>query len=509
MGIRAVLVNVMFVTVIGGCSLPPVNSRVQSQYYSVQEVSNTRLAAEVLPLLEEHPGLSGFAPIQNALDAFTARRLLIEAADKSLDVQYYIWRDDLTGTLLLNYLYEAAKRGVRVRLLLDDHGSGGLDDWLSALNNHENIEVRLFNPFPFRLFKLSRFLWDFSLANRRMHNKSFTADNLMSVVGGRNVGDEYFGATEGLLFSDADILAIGPIVTETSADFDKFWQSPLAYPLEQLVSPKKELSEQEIRKEIQRASQRQEAQKYLAKTSETEFVTDLTQGLNPFRFSQIDLLSDSPDKIIDPESAERSFLEQLDVLADNPQINFDVVSPYFVPGESGAQSFIEMQKRGVKVRILTNAGEATDVKAVHAGYMKYRKRLLEAGIEIYEMKRFTSTQEQEKAGLFGSSGSSLHAKTFAKDAEKVFVGSFNFDPRSANLNTEMGYLIHHPGFSQELHTVFDQNLESLSYRLVLTEKGELGWQRSNGEVLTKEPGQGFWSQLWLTFLGRLPIEWLL
>lgn len=225
------------VALVSGCSLSPLQTRSDSQFISPAEAQDTTLGRALQPLADAHPGLSGIRALPDAHNAFAVRGLLTRAAEKSLDVQYYIWRNDTTGMLLLQNLQNAADRGVRVRLLLDDNGiSKKLDKDLALLNTHPNFEVRLFNPFVWRSPKTLNYLTDFHRLNHRMHNKSFTVDNMATVVGGRNIGDEYFGATDQVLFADLDVLAFGEVVQSVSADFDKYWSSPMAYPIDQIVT---------------------------------------------------------------------------------------------------------------------------------------------------------------------------------------------------------------------------------------------------------------------------------
>ncbi|MBN9407350.1 MAG: phospholipase D family protein, partial [Burkholderiales bacterium] len=220
---------------LAGCSLPPLAGRSTSAALELPAARDTQLGRALGPELAAHPGLSGIHALDHPHDAFAARVLLARAAERTLDVQYYIWRGDTTGTLLLAELLAAAERGVRVRLLLDDLGTAGLDGPLAAMNGHPRIEVRLFNPFAWRSPKPLGYLADLRRANRRMHNKSFTVDNQASIVGGRNVGDEYFGATSGVLFADLDVLAVGPVVQDVSDDFDRYWASASAYPAERIL----------------------------------------------------------------------------------------------------------------------------------------------------------------------------------------------------------------------------------------------------------------------------------
>jgi cardiolipin synthase C len=207
-----------------GCNtLPPLVNRTTST--AILNTDTTRLGTAISPLVDAHPGKSGIYPLADAREAFAARALLAHAAERTLDLQYYIWRGDMSGTLLFNAVRNAADRGVRVRLLLDDHGTSGVDRILVALDSHPNIEVRLFNPFLIRTPRAINYLFDFFRLNRRMHNKSFTADNQATIIGGRNVGDEYFGTNDGLLYVDLNVMGVGPVVSDTSKDFDRYWVS--------------------------------------------------------------------------------------------------------------------------------------------------------------------------------------------------------------------------------------------------------------------------------------------
>lgn len=245
----------VLLTVITGCSLPPLLERSESHGISAEEAYSTMLGKALQPLVAANAGLSGIQALPDAHDAFAVRGLLIRAAEKSLDIQYYIWRNDTTGMLLLQNIHTAADRGVRVRLLLDDNGiNKKLDSDLALLNTHPNIEIRLFNPFVWRSPKALNYLTDFFRLNHRMHNKSLTVDNVATVVGGRNIGDEYFGATDQVLFADLDVLAFGNVVQAVSNDFDAYWASPLSYPIEQLVktNPKHSIKDLDLTENIKK-----------------------------------------------------------------------------------------------------------------------------------------------------------------------------------------------------------------------------------------------------------------
>ena len=505
---------VLLLTCLTACSaLPPMEGRTVSQALSSADGADTRLGEGLSPWIEQHPGLSGVFPLPDALDAFAARLLLIAAAQRTIDIQYYIWRDDITGNLLLRALHEAARRQVRVRLLLDDNGASGLDGSLALLNAEPNIEVRLFNPFPQRRFKMLGFLTDFSRLNRRMHNKSLTVDGQATVVGGRNIGDEYFGATDGVAFADLDVLVAGEAVDDVSGDFDRYWNSASAYPLETLVSLPPSASPTPLWRLGSKNDLDQNARLYMRAATQSLFIENLLAGKLDMQWVPVRMVSDDPAKVLGQAPPEALLLPRLMQLLGLPTESVDLVSPYFVPMEQGVQAFGGLVEQGVKVRILTNAMEATDVVAVHAGYAKYRKPLLERGVELYETRRQRSENApKEKAGPFGSSGSSLHAKTFAVDGKRVFVGSFNFDPRSARFNTELGFVIESPSMAQAIARVFDSSVHQRAYELQLDENGKLVWLEetaSGVRRLTQEPSTSFWQRLWVRFLSLLPIEPLL
>lgn len=472
------------------------------------------LGKTMLPLVRSHAQQSGIMPLADAYSAFAARMLLTNSAQKTLDVQYYIWRNDNTGILLLHALYKAAERGVRVRLLIDDNGiSSSMDARLAALDSHPQIEVRLFNPFPFRTFKRLGYLTDFSRLNRRMHNKSYTADNQVTIIGGRNVGDEYFGASEGVLFADLDVMAIGQVVSDTSNDFDRYWASASSYPAHMLLPAPLEGDLQALADAAERAEKTVTGEGYLKALSDSQFIRDFLDGRQDFDWAKVELISDSPDKILGLASKDELMIVDLARILRSPRQSVDLVSPYFVPTQRGADWFAALAQRGVQVRILTNALESTDVAAVHAGYAKWRVPLLKAGIQLYEMRaQGESAGMASYLGPFGSSGSSLHAKTFTIDGERVFIGSFNFDPRSARLNTELGFIIESPRLAKKVQEIFDNSVPQGSYHVRLDSNEQLVWQSFEHGVEQRysvEPGTTWLQRFTVKALSILPIDWLL
>ena len=430
--------------------------------------------------------------------------LLARAAERSLDVQYYIWHADTSGGLLAHELWQAAERGVRVRLLLDDNNTRGADEAIAALDAHPNIEVRLFNPYANRGFRLGELATDFARLNRRMHNKSFTADNQAAIVGGRNVGDEYFGADSPVEFADLDVLAVGAVVPEVSAAFDAYWNSESAYPAASLIDQAGQL------RPLERIEEQPDAARYLQAVRATPLVQMLLSGSLPLEWAAARVVQDDPAKVRHPpEKTELHLLPRLEKAMGKPLRELDLVSPYFVPTKDGAAALTALAESGVRVRVLTNSLAATDVSPVHAGYAKYREELLRAGVRLFELKpNVEDVKTKDKGRGAGNSDASLHAKTFGVDRSRIFVGSFNFDPRSARLNTEMGIVVESQTLASRLSEALDRDMANVAYEVRLSSDGSLEWVERDVRH-TSEPGAGVLKRLWIGFLSILPIEWLL
>jgi putative cardiolipin synthase len=523
---------------LGGCaSLPaPVG---KSASRALAHTADTELGRGLAKDLAAHPDLSGIHALQNAEDAFAARILLARHAQRSLDLQYYIWHGDTTGQLMFEAVWQAAERGVRVRLLLDDANTGGLDPTLAALDAHPNVEIRLFNPFANRGFRAGDFMLDFSRVNRRMHNKSFTADNQVAIVGGRNIGDEYFGANMEVGFQDLDVLAVGPVVQQVSDEFDLFWNSASAYPAAGLLPRAASDAPAMLLQRWARVHDNPDAQGYLDAVRRTPLVRELDQGSLSFEWTHAKVLHDDPSKVLEPtDRSDLQLLPQLLAQMGQPKTSLDLVSPYFVPGRGGSDDLVKLAQSGVKVRVLTNSLAATDVAPVHAGYSKYREDLLRGGVTVYELKPGIGVAPPDKdanrdvdsgnasdrdpprsripgsGGSQGSSAASLHAKTFAVDGQRIFVGSFNLDPRSSRLNTEMGVLIDSPVLAGQLDRMFDTRIPLDAYHVQLGPDGHgLQWTETGpggAELIYRsESGARPMKRLYLELLEVLPIEWLL
>jgi len=481
--------------------------------------AGTRLAKAVADAsAAAWPGRSGIYPLPIAQEAFAARALLARAAERSLDVQYYIWRLDTTGWMLLEELWNAADRGVRVRLLLDDNGIAGLDATLAALDSHDNMEVRLFNPFAQRRFKPLGYLTDFRRLNRRMHNKSFTADASVTVVGGRNIGDEYFGAGQRMLFADLDVLAVGHIADEVRAAFDQYWDAEAVLPLASVVGRVQPGGVQEMWARFQALRASPEAARYESAVKATRLVEALLAHDLPLEWTRVGLLCDPPSKVSGPTPDVELLLASLREALGEPHEEIDLVSPYFVPGRQGLEALARFAHRDVTLRVLTNSLAATDVGAVHAGYAKRRKPLLRSGVRLYELKPDADAignpgADKSVLGSVGSSSASLHAKTFSVDRIRVFVGSLNLDPRSVRLNTEMGLVIESASLADDVASALNWAAECAAYETVLSADGRrLEWLERTGKGAVRhrvEPRTSFLERLGVGAMALLPIEWLL
>ncbi|MDZ4700583.1 MAG: phospholipase D family protein [Rhodothermales bacterium] len=461
----------------------------------------------------EHAGQTGIFPLAGPRQAFVALHQLVDAAQDTIDALYYIWRGDQSGLLLFEALWRAAERGVRVRLLLDDGTTEELDPTLAGLDTHPNIEVRIYNPLRWRKLRYMNALTDFWRSNRRMHNKSLTVDGKAIVTGGRNVGNEYYAEGDGMAFTDLDVLAIGAVVEEAGTMFDLYWTSTLAAPISRLVPPAGPAEGERLLDQFTANRMDPDSTGYMQALYETPILTELEEGKRAWIWTEAHLLYDDPLKTLGhDEHPEVLLLTQLLEHIGSPVRRLDLVSAYFVPMAAGTATLKRLSERGVQVRVLTNSLESTDVTAVHAGYAKRRKALLRAGVQLFELKRGWGDTTGAHESIGGSSAASLHAKTFALDDRHVFVGSFNFDPRSARFNTEMGLLLDSPDLARRLSHVFDAEFALTAYEVYLTPEGRLEWLEWTPEGKkrhTIEPGTTAFRRLKVRLLALLPFEWML
>jgi putative cardiolipin synthase len=395
---------------------------------------------------------------------------------------------------------------------LDDMDTAGNAEALRFIDAHPNIEVRLYNPFPSRTKRMSGFIRDFGRLNHRMHNKTLTVDNQASIFGGRNIGNEYFNATENVGFDDLDALAIGPVVREVSISFDEYWNSEWVYPQNAFKSGQPVTAEAIAAYRKQSADFITAAKQSDYAVAVQEFSYDQLVQMNlPFEWSEWQVAYDHPGKIVHKErTLENSLAPQLAQMARNVNKDLIIVSPYFVPGHQLTKTMVELTAKGIRVRILTNSLASNDVAAVFAGYKKYRKDLLEAGVELYEFKATKDFKAQQqtkdpskKLAWKGASRASLHAKYFVFDLENIFIGSFNLDGRSVAINTEFGVYFKSPTYAQMVNQGFEQHAFDAAYQVTLN-NGNLQWvTRENGETvyLDKEPDTNFFQRFGASLSG--------
>jgi putative cardiolipin synthase len=482
--------------------------------------AQTELDREVAPLLAAHAGLTGVLAAPDGLDAFAMRALATRKAGRSLDLMYFIWKDDLAGRLLAREVYRAAQRGVRVRLLLDDINLSGLEPELLALDAHANIELRVYNPFRNRheALRVVEMVQRLRSLNHRMHNKAWIADGRVAVVGGRNIGEQYFSAAE-VNFRDYDLMLFGPAVDQVSTVFDTYWNSAAAVPIAAL-HPQDEAHLLAMLSHVDLEEHEPAAAPYLARVEVSHGVMAYRRGeLAPHWTRTLRIVADPPLKgrggarrcaptALDAPGCETWMIDRIfaDVTATRHEAR--IISPYFVPGDAGTAALQALAGRDASVGIVTNSLATEDVVAVHSGYAKYRPDLLASGVRLFEMRARRSANV--KASAFGSGGASLHTKAYVLDDHRGFVGSFNLDPRSAALNTEMGVLFDDPAIAADLKREYARlSTPALSYRVYLDRDGDVRWLDATATPpvgLTREPDTDAMLRAKARVIGWLPIE---
>ena len=499
------------------CAAAPRLDDVQAGH-ALPPGDTTKLDRVIDAGLGDEPGMCAVRLIGQNSMAFGYRAATATSAERSLDIQYYIWNADLTGKLMATEVLRAAERGVKVRVLVDDIDARAKHDLFQVADLHPNVEVRIFNPFYSRsgwFGQLTEWLIRGRRLNRRMHNKAWIVDNRIAIVGGRNLGDEYFGASDLSNFADLDLVLAGPIVDQISASFDEYWNNPNAVPVdhfERKAPPPEALTQLlEDAKEYRRTAGESP---YIAALRDVQKRADMLAAQPPplkVRETEVELLVDDPAKIgVELSEGESSrVMEGLERTMQQAKREVLIVSAYFVPGEAGTRRFAEMEERGVRVVVNTNSLAATDVAAVHTGYMRYRKDLLRAGVEIFETKRLADSEAgRRQISVTGSSGASLHTKAIIVDDRWVYIGSMNIDPR-ANLNTEMGVLIDSTVLAGQVRRQFERSIvPELSYRVEL-EGNKLVWYDRIGDKdrrSTTEPDASFWRRIGVNMLRAVPIE---
>ena len=478
----------------------------------VSSTADTRIGQYAARLTEGQPAKkSGFHLLPDAIDALAIRLILAERAEATIDAQYYLVKSDDAGLAFIRSLLAAADRGVRVRLLIDDMFTGGKDLGLAALDHHPNFEVRVFNPFARRSARFMDGLTDLSRINRRMHNKSFTVDNQVTIIGGRNIADEYFGSRADAHFGDLDAISVGPIVEEVSRAFDIYWNHEQATPLPAFakIPEDKDAALEDVRRLLEESRQTVSNGVY-AKAIRDSAEKMLENDVGIYHWAPYELTVDSPDKSFRKKAAEASTMK-LDLANSLMSARKEIIliSPYFVPRRSGIEALLALEERGVEITVVTNSLSANNQFTVHGGYMPSRKPLLEGGVRIFEVRRDAHFQGQHL--IAADSGKfTLHTKAFLVDDRELFVGSFNFDPRSANINTEMGVIIRSQEMADPLQDQVYEALPNLAWEVVLDDRGRLRWegydQDGNTVTLSKEPETSAWDRFMANFIRFLPVH---
>jgi cardiolipin synthase C len=482
-------------------------SRGEPSFSLPTDGARTPLMEDLHKFVASQKATTGLAMVSSNLDAFAARSLSARRAGRSLDLMYHIWHSDLTGRLLAYEVLQAANRGIRVRLILDDINDFGRDSVYLALDDHPNIEVRMFNPSRARKGRLRRGLEmamrPLSLT-RRMHNKAWIADGVLAIVGGRNVGDGYFDAAEASNFRDLDLIMVGNAVNQTAEIFDQYWNSSVVIPIRSL-SKEAGADRAAARQRLVDQATAESSRPYLDYVlSQSNFALALDKIELHF-CDKVSVISDPPEKAL-RDKGESWLKNMLSPLVAGASRTIEITSPYFVPRDEAVKALIGLVKGGVDVTILTNSLAATDVAAVHSGYARHRPQLIKGGVRLFELQPHGRASD---ISLFGSSGTGLHTKAFVADERLGFIGSFNFDPRSASLNTEMGVLFEHIPLAKKMREVFElETSPSMSYQVSMSD-GKLRWEGdSHGalRVFNREPETHWSRRLAVWLIAWLPIQ---
>ncbi|GLS89896.1 phospholipase D family protein [Psychromonas marina] len=447
------------------------------------------------------------------VDSFASRIALIEDAQESIDLQYYLFHSDLSGGLIIAALWRAAERGVRIRVLVDDIDLEGSDSYIAKLDAHPNFEVRIFNPFLRSKGRIGQYITGLGTVTRRMHNKTFTVDGSAAILGGRNLADEYFGADPNVHFGDLDVLFTGEAVKDVQQSFDLYWNNQLSYGINLLsdyqVQPDDIQSMTTLLKEFE--EQNKDSLYSIAVRDDNIVELIRAQKKREFQGNAI-VLYDDPLKIVSSHDQLQYNLEpKLEAFVNTAQKELVLISPYFVPGKEGMALFETLLERGLKIKILTNSMMSNDVKIVHAGYSKYRKKLLAMGIELHEVDVKELKDLVERSHKKRSSNASklaLHAKFYVMDQNTTFIGSFNLDPRSRYENTEVGIVIQSEALGQHLVKDFNKNIDLVAFKLRL-EDGDIIWTKTvDGKTITytEEPYSSWWDRFKNRVMRLLPVE---
>ena len=511
---------------LGGCaSVPPGSDYPKRPSVAFLHPDETKIAQHFAAASNDHAGESGFRMLSVGTEGFAVRIQLLAAAEHTLDLQYFIFRGDKTGRLLTSALLQAADRGVHVRLLIDDGQTTAGDEQILALAAHEQVEIRLFNPFTYRghwkAFRGAEFLLHASRLDYRMHNKLLVADNAAALIGGRNIGDPYFQMDPAEQYADDDVFVVGPTVRTLSTTFDEYWNSALAIPVEALArgrpTDKALVAAREKLWEHRLQAQR-DSDAFFLRAEGGEPLASILEGRAPLVWATARVVCDSPEKkrVVDGSMVGRLMYEPVAAAATAATSELLMITPYFIPTPTELQLLKGLRDRGVRVRILTNSLESTNELTAHSGYVRFRPQLVQEGVELHELRALLGNARgsgQTKAlSRFGNYG--LHGKLFVIDRKKLFIGSMNFDQRSANLNTEIGLIIGSPELAEQTAARFEAMTQPANAYLVVSRPDDRGktrlvWQTQEGGKdveYVREPSRGEWQRLEIRVLRLLPLD---
>ncbi|GAA4343363.1 phospholipase D family protein [Variovorax defluvii] len=509
--------------VLVGCAGLPANVQrpVSQARADVTDTHLAAIAAASLPAAADGQR-SGLRLLPAGDHAFEARIALARAAQKSIDAQYYEIADDVSGRQFLRALADAAARGVRVRLLVDDLHAAGEDALLAGLAARPNVELRMFNPLAVRsggvAQRVLRSVNEFSRINRRMHNKLFLADNQFAITGGRNVADEYFDRSGSDNFIDMDLLAAGPAVRALSDVFDGYWNSEHAYPIQSLVA--ESLTPEQARRHFDAAVQQSEVTDFPVTAKDllgqTSLATQLATGRVELHVAAVRVLADAPSKAdVDVQQLnDGAVMTGKLELVQSARNEVLLASPYFVPGRRTLDVLKQVTDSRVRVSVMTNSLATTDEPLVHAGYARYRTALLGMGVALFEL--MPGSNGDAKAAAVGERHGSLgrlHAKAAVVDGRWLYIGSMNMDRRSAHSNTEMGLIVDSPELAGQLASLLRGDRRPPAYEVRSANGGHgLQWIAKDGAesiVYAQEPNRRWGAQLRLSLVSAFVDEELL
>ena len=476
---------------------------------ALAKAPNSGVAGQFEAAARRHPGKSGFAALGDNRKAFTSRVALADFARETLDVQYYIWSSDTIGLTLADHLIQAADRGVRVRFMLDDITFKKRDSATAKIAAHPNIQVRIFNPHRYRNLRAGEFLANFGRLNKRMHNKIMVMDNAVAIIGGRNIADEYFGLGESFNNRDLDIAAAGPVVRDISDTFDEFWNSEAAVPIEGFVREVPDMDDFRSQLATLRGNIRPERYPFPLKQDVTALRGRIDEIAGEMVWAEGEVLHDSFESMRgnDPDGKMN---QRLHDVVRSAKRDVKIEAAYFILRDGGVETTRQLTERGVRVRTLTNALAGNDVVAAQAGHTKRRPQVIKAGMEVYELRPDAPALLSQVAPYAKDTRAALHTKSLVVDGEKTFIGSFNLDPRSADINSEIGLLVHSRKFASQVEAFLDEGVRpENAYRVTLDEKGKTLWTTTvDGETKTwtKDPETSAMRRFMNRLFMLLPIE---